>query len=211
VGNKSCTTIPVLMGEHVRAGCGFVGVRFATYSLILQDLHVEPVSFVGVAAASEGAETSSTTRRGFKRAHGARPGLPARTCVPFFAPRKNTEPLFLHGDGSMAPLTSLSNGARLKVRLPDTGLTGSFACALTGVSPTRLSLCLAGAKDLDPDDAAKLFALCDRLSRLQEALKFPLNFRDAAVWKELLQWMDECGAQPEDFGEAVRKVFKIQQ
>jgi hypothetical protein len=104
-------------------------------------------------------------------------------------------------------LTALSNGVTLPVKMFDLGISGKVCCAILGFSSSRLSLCVAGIQDLSPKDAADFHALLARLSAIQAAVKFPLSFREASRWREILDRMDRENIQPEDIAQAMNKAF----
>jgi hypothetical protein len=104
-------------------------------------------------------------------------------------------------------LTALSNGAILPVKLFDLGLSGKTACAILGVPASRLSLCVGGTQDLSPVDAANLYKLIKRLGDIQAAVKFPLSFRSADRWREILDRIDRKNIQVDDIASAMDKIF----
>jgi hypothetical protein len=105
-------------------------------------------------------------------------------------------------------LAALSNGATLPSKMFDLGIAGKVACAIIGIPSSRLSLCVSGVQDLTAADAAALHGLIKKLNEIQHAIPFPLSFKDAEKWRNILKRMKEENISVEDIGDAMEQVFK---
>jgi hypothetical protein len=104
-------------------------------------------------------------------------------------------------------LTALSNGVLLPRKMQALGISAKTACAIAGVSPTRLSVCTAGQKDLPAADAAKLHALLAKLNEIQSAIPFPLSFANAARWVAILEYLERENIGIAAMAECLEKIF----
>jgi hypothetical protein len=105
-------------------------------------------------------------------------------------------------------LASLSNGVTLPQKMWELGIAGKVACAIVGIPSSRLSLCVSGVQDLSGKDADTLHTLLKQLAEIQRAIPFPLSFRDAARWREILDRMEKAKIDIEDVGAAMDHIFK---
>ncbi len=111
-------------------------------------------------------------------------------------------------------LPALSNGVTLPAKMRHLGIAGKVACAIVGIPSSRLSLCTSGIQDLSSDDAAKLHALLNKLSEIQQAVHpFPLLFSGESIverWKNILDRMDKENISVESIAVAMEQLFKQQ-
>jgi hypothetical protein len=105
-------------------------------------------------------------------------------------------------------LASLSNGIVIPQKLWELNISAKVACKIVGIPSSRLNLCVSGIQDLSPDDAAAIHALLKKLSEIQHAIQFPLLFRDAERWREILDRMEKERIDIEDISVAMDHIFK---
>ena len=105
-------------------------------------------------------------------------------------------------------LPSLHNGITIPMKLSDLGCAAKVACAIVGIPSSRLSLCVGGIQDLSAADAAALHALCEKLSEIQQAIPFPLAFKNADKWREILNRMERENISVESIAAAMDLIFK---
>jgi hypothetical protein len=104
-------------------------------------------------------------------------------------------------------LSALSNGVTLPTKFFELGISGKIACAIIGVPASRLSLCVSGVQDLSARDAERLHSLCKTLMKIQMAVPFPLSFRDADRWRDILKRIEQDEINIDDIGAALDKIF----
>jgi hypothetical protein len=104
-------------------------------------------------------------------------------------------------------LTALSNGVTLPTKFFELGIAGKIACAIVGIPSSRLSLCVSGVQDLSPRDAERLHSLHKMLTKLQMAVPFPLSFRDADRWRDIVKRIEQDNINIDDIGVAMDKIF----
>jgi hypothetical protein len=109
---------------------------------------------------------------------------------------------------STMALPALSNGVTLPAKLWELGIAGKVACAILRIPSSRLSLCISGVQDLSAKDAVALHALLKTLSEIQRAIPFPLSFKDAEKWRDILDRMENENISIENIGAAMERIFK---
>jgi hypothetical protein len=84
-----------------------------------------------------------------------------------------------------ASFSSESKVAKIKGEFK---ITDAFLSVLSGVPASVISLWLTGQRQIDAEKALRLEQTCRDLQKIAELTKpWPLSFRDATLWKELLE------------------------
>src|ERR1700693_1360554 len=104
-------------------------------------------------------------------------------------------------------LTALSNGVTLPTKFFELGISGKIACAIVDIPSSRLSLCVSNVQDLSARDAEKLPKLHQTLTKIQMNVPFPLSFKDAARWRDILKRIEQDNINIDDIGAAMNRIF----
>lgn len=103
---------------------------------------------------------------------------------------------------------SLSAENRISSQLAALGCSAKFACAVAGVSPTRLSQAFAGDFDLEATEATSLENTLAKITALTQALHpIRIDLRDARWMRNILKHMEFNNITATEIGFAMRSVF----
>jgi hypothetical protein len=106
----------------------------------------------------------------------------------------------------------LSAENRIANQLAILGCPAKFACAVAGVSASRLSQAFAGDFDLGVREAQDLETTLAKIAAVVRAFEpVRIDLRDARAMRDLLKTMELNDISPTEIGYAIRGIFEKHQ